>query len=157
LDVPVHALDDHNIDPTLYVTLGITSNQVSVSSTEPTCAISDGTLYGLSAISVSDAVAPTLGGTDYAYVTVSGAFTSQDSVQLTSASSNIQIDAGSLVSWNNNTGGVFQFTITGNQIGPFNLHATESQYAGTADSYNNAVVGVTSLTVGDNTYVGVGE
>src|SRR5258708_3283641 len=88
------------------------------------------------------------GQTGIATVTVSGSFPQQDSVTLTAAGpGGVTIGAMAVQNWDNNTGGVFVFPITGQTVGAFTLNAVENSFGMTGSSSNNVVTGVTSFSV----------
>ena len=100
---------------------------------------SSNAVVGVSNVTVDNNVNLAVGQNATVDVTVAGVFTQPDTVSLVS-SGNLVIGTPTIQSWDNNTGGVFAFPVTGQSIGGFSLSApskTLSVLAGRATTMSS--------------------
>src|SRR6185437_14924403 len=110
---------------------------------------SNNTVLGLTGLSVDDSVNLTVGQTKTVDVAVDGTFVSQDSVTLVPDSDNVTIGSPSVVHWDNNTGGIISFPVTGISAGDVTFTATESAFNGTATSTGAVNLPILAVTTSD--------
>src|SRR5262249_49927288 len=87
-----------------------------------------------------------------------GAFDWQDAATLSCTPAGaVGISAPNVVSWDNSTGGVFAFTVTGQTPGLYSLSANYGSFSDSGTSDGNAVYGITNISVSDGVTLTTGD